>query len=262
MARGVVGGLKEMLKLDKKTRFQAIIGALPLLVAAQASAEPVSWEAGGTAIMESESVVSIIPSVSLFVVPGADTRRLVASSRSAMTESAETEKVLWFSVSGSAAVSDGSGGSSTVASYRDGDGNAANAVRIKVSGDGDGDGGFLALYYYYNGAWLTEPGFDTIGFDEDGEVSWQPARIDPALDSGVAIEMQLGTYSDADGSFTVLVTSSKSLEDLIADGNVSTGGFGTQVQSPWSPTSFSAVPEPHCILTAILGAVLLLRRRR
>lgn len=255
----------------------AALACAAAICATPAFSGPVTWESGGRTLHSSGDAAAMIPSVTLFAVsaPKAESDAGTSAAagqaagaaaagggaRAASSGPGASERVLWFSVDGAASVTGGET-ASTVAGYVDGAGNSANAARIRYFDESTGEEGCLDLYYYYDGAWLSESGLDVVGLDGTGGVDWQPARIASTLGAGTTLEMQVGSYSDDDETFTVLATRSGSLAELVAAGHVSTGGFGTQTHVPWTPDSFAAVPEPATLLSGLLGAAFLFRRRR
>ena len=188
--------------------------------------------------------------------------------------------VVWFSVNADAVINDNIGAViSTVANYNV-SGAAVNAVRLcafdsnglpggsseggSASSGGSGASNGVYLDFYYEGAagqWMLMSGATGIDLDDSGSLSWQPADLG-SISTGATLEMQLGHYSESTGSFQVLAKTTESLEALANAGHISQGGVTPQGQTPWSPTSFTAVPEPTTALLGLLGAGLLLRRRR
>ncbi len=166
---------------------------------------------------------------------------------------------LWFSVDGSAGIADASGTISTVAAYRDADGNAINAARVRIAADT-----FLPLYYDTGAGWETAPGLDTAILDGSSSLAWQPADLGSASDSGAMLSLELGyvDLEDEMSEFVSIAFAEATLATLEAAGHISAGGVSTQSQTPWSPIYYMPVPEPSAGLLLALGACMLALRRR
>ncbi len=175
---------------------------------------------------------------------------------------ATASSILWFSVSGSATVTDSSGVVSTVGEYTDADGNPINAARVRITGAGIPEDTFLQLYYE-DGGWQTAEGLDTA-FLDGGTAEWQPADLGEDPDGSATVSLELGyvDFDDELSEFTAAAFSSATLDDLEAGGYISTGGVSVQSQTPWNPAFYIPVPEPSAGLLLALGACALALRRR
>ena len=64
-------------------------------------------------------------------------------------------------------------------------------------------------------------------------------------------------------SFTRMAVATAPLGQLVSGDHVSEqGSLSTPGATPWTPKTFTAVPEPSVCLTALLGVLLLSKRRR
>lgn len=171
--------------------------------------------------------------------------------------------VLWFSVSGFAPLRDGGEEISTVADYRDANGNAINAVRVAVSGEGIAPGTFLSLYYEDEHGWtLLPPAY--IAELQNGAVAWQPADMGENPAPGTMVRLELGyiDFENENSEFVTIASTEELFSNLDSGGYTSIGGLKPQTQTPWSPEFYDITPEPSAGILIALGTVLLALRRR
>ena len=173
--------------------------------------------------------------------------------------------VLWFALNPAATVFDGEN-VSTIADYSSLDGLSINAARVQAFGSGSVDDPFLNLYYEDppgSKTWKTEDGVNMVDFDSSFiPAPWQPADLGGYANANASFELQLGFYNENTDTFTTLATATATYSDLASAGHISTGGVSEQAQTPWSPTQYTAVPEPATGMLALLGLAALLRSRR
>ena len=193
--------------------------------------------------------------------------------------------ILWVSVVDTAQVVDPISGSSSVAAFAQA--NGVNAARIRISGGNipAGTDVFLDLPYEDEYGWVSPSGLTLAEYEAEdvsvspgsgggssggdsssGSIVWQPATIpaeyQEAATSAYTYTLEIG-HGDFDaGTFTVLATATATGKELLDAGNLSNGGLSQPSFLPWSPTTYTAVPEPATGLLAALGAVFLFARRR
>lgn len=177
------------------------------------------------------------------------------------TAPARANAILWFSIDPLAVVSDENGTAlGTLSDYRSEKGLAINEAR--VSGSASGSGNYLTIGYDDPPTeWHLEEGVIGAFVDANGAF-WQPAQLPSGVGASDSFTLVLGFYNEDNDTFTTLATVTESYENLASAGHVSESGIGTQSQTAWTPSSFTAVPEPATALLGLLGAGLLLRRRR
>lgn len=170
--------------------------------------------------------------------------------------------VLWFTVNPASEVMGPEGSLGTVAVYEHG-GMPINAARVSIANGGSPAEQYLRLYYEIEGRWLTSDGVE-IALLEDGSLPWQPADLD-GVDPSATLRLELGyvdIYSSGIPDFTPLAYAEGTLSGLDADGHVSDGGVSVQSQTPWNPTTYTAIPEPTATALLALGTALLALKRR
>lgn len=211
---------------------------------------------------------------------------LAVATAALLSREAQGAWILWVSVVDTARVVDPiSGSGSTVSAFAQA--NGVNAARIRISG-GDIPAGtdvFLDLPYEDETGWVSPSGISLAEYEPEdlsvspgsgggssggdvsnGSILWQPATI-PVIYEGAATSaytytLEIG-HGDFDaGTFTVLATATATGKELLDAGNLSNGGLSQPSFLPWSPTTYTAVPEPATGLLAALGAVFLFARRR
>ena len=180
---------------------------------------------------------------------------------------AQAVQVLWFSVNPDAFVSEYSGGGTTVLNLRDSNGNAVNAARIRVVGQDVPANTFLDLYYEDGGGgWVLEKGVTIADFTSDDMLQWQPADLGGYGSGGNRVVLELGYFDETNMSFYEMAIAYADVADLLAAGNISSGGVSPATNTPWSPdfTSTMDIPEPSSFALSLVGAaaLLMLRRRR
>ena len=212
---------------------------------------------------------------------------LAVATAALLSREARGAWILWVSVVDTARVVDPiSGSGSTVSAFAQA--NGVNAARIRISG-GDIPAGtdvFLDLPYEDETGWVSPSGITLAEYEPEdlsvspgsgggsssggdgsnGSIVWQPATI-PVIYEGAATSaytytLELGAGDFDSGTFTVLATATATGDELLAAGNLSSGGLSQPSFLPWSPTTYNAVPEPATGLLAALGAVFLFVRRR
>lgn len=174
---------------------------------------------------------------------------------------ARANALLWFSIDPEAQVLDANGlALGTIASYRSESGLAINTVRVRA--DGSDPEEYLTLGYEEpEHVWHLVEGVDSADVGSSG-APMQPAGLPSGIGASDTFTLVLGFYNDNNDSFTTLATVTESYENLAGAGHVSENGLSPQSQTAWTPDRVTAVPEPTTALLGLLGAGLLLRRRR
>ena len=181
------------------------------------------------------------------------------------------------------------------------DGNAANAAKVSVA-DAGGTTTYLLFAYevgeppsqqmvtddsssdtfQFSFPGSGDPGTGGSGTGSSGDTQsagqWIPVCLADFSDSSLTIKLELGYVDwgayDAyveqnpggslaidDRFFQGLATATAPLGDLQAH-VTEQSDLNTPSSTPWKPDTFTAVPEPSVCLTALLGALLLAKRRR
>lgn len=209
---------------------------------------------------------------------------------------AQAASILWVSVDPDARVQDPDGAilEESLRNFRL-DGRSVNAAKVSAS-DGIGSTSYLLIAYddLVGNVVADDPESNTIDLSElsgssGGSGSGAGAEyvavslrdlIQTADLASTTIKLELG-YVDWDaydayveqnpgGSLAIddrffqgLATATASLGQLVSGDHVSEqGSLSTPGATPWTPKTFTAVPEPSVCLTALLGVLLLSKRRR
>ena len=209
---------------------------------------------------------------------------------------AQAASILWVSVDPDARVQDPDGAilEESLRNFRL-DGRSVNAAKVSAS-DGIGSTSYLLIAYddLVGNVVADDPESNTIDLSElsgssGGSGSGAGAEyvavslrdlIQTADLASTTIKLELG-YVDWDaydayveqnpgGSLAIddrffqgLATATASLGELVSGDHVSEqGSLSTPGATPWTPKTFTAVPEPSVCLTALLGVLLLSKRRR
>lgn len=181
---------------------------------------------------------------------------LFAVSAPASLYAEEGGELLWWLISDTSKISgtDESGTTYTAADL------GVTDARIRYSAD-DGSFGYLPL----------------MGVAEDGSVQIYSGALGVGLpgeyyadiseSSGPAYSfvIELGNWADGQWVRTTMKSESATYNSLVANNHISVW-YGTDpipsYGRPWTPSSFSVVPEPCCSMLLVVGcAVLALRRR-
>jgi len=209
---------------------------------------------------------------------------------------AQAASILWVCVDPDARVQDPDGAilEESLRNFRL-DGRSVNAAKVSAS-DGIGSTSYLLIAYddLVGNVVADDPESNTIDLSElsgssGGAGSGAGAEyvavslrdlIQTADLASTTITLELG-YVDWDaydayveqnpgGSLAIddlffqgLATATASLGELVSGDHVSEqGSLSTPGATPWTPKTFTAVPEPSVCLTALLGVLLLSKRRR
>lgn len=182
------------------------------------------------------------------------------------------------------------------------DGNAVNAAKVSVADMAGGTTTYLLFAYevgeppsqqmvtddsssdtfQFSFPGSGDPGTGGSGTGSSGDTQsagqWIPVCLADFSDSSLNVKLELG-YVDWDaydayveqnpgGSLAIddrffqgLATATASLGDLQAH-VTEQSDLNTPSSTPWKPDTFTAVPEPSVCLTALLGVLLLSKRRR
>lgn len=175
------------------------------------------------------------------------------------------------------------------------DGRSVNAAKVSAS-DGIGSTSYLLIAYEEEGTErmvVDDPSCNAVQFSfpgsgestsEDPQAAgqWIPVCLADFSDPSLNVTLELG-YVDWDaygtaydtyvadhpgGSLAIddrffqgLATATAPLGDLQAH-VTEQSDLNTPSSTPWTPKTFTAVPEPSVCLTALLGVLLLSKRRR
>jgi len=206
---------------------------------------------------------------------------------------AQAASILWVSVDPDARIQDPDGAilEESLRNFRL-DGRSVNAAKVSAS-DGIGSTSYLLIAYddLVGNVVADDPESNTIDLSElsgssGGAGSGAGAEyvavslrdlIQTADLASTTITLELGyvdwdaydTNYDPDNpatweiSFTRMAVATAPLGQLVSGDHVSEqGSLSTPGATPWTPKTFTAVPEPSVCLTALLGVLLLSKRRR
>lgn len=206
---------------------------------------------------------------------------------------AQAASILWVSVDPDARVQDPDGAilEESLRNFRL-DGRSVNAAKVSAS-DGIGSTSYLLIAYddLVGNVVADDPESNTIDLSElsgssGGSGSGAGAEyvavslrdlIQTADLASTTITLELGyvdwnayenNYPPGDPatwevSFSRMAVATASLGQLVSGDHVSEqGSLSTPGATPWTPDTFTAVPEPSVCLTALLGVLLLSKRRR
>ena len=176
--------------------------------------------------------------------------------------SSAADGVLYWMVDSSTTVTPENGGEAVSLSefFAGFDGGSEFAARVRVTG-GDITGDTFLDLYYPNGFEDGEFGVDFDGFSVGAPTGVQSSM--PAVYSAGSPEysfiIEIGNVTD-DSWTTVAQSAASTYSSLVA--NIQPlGDLFPQTAVAWTPTSFTAVPEPSSGLLMAVGLALLALRR-
>jgi hypothetical protein len=167
-------------------------------------------------------------------------------------------------------------GDASVQEYLDARNLQINAMQVTISdaaNPGPGASSYLLFCYEgendvlvmddENATWIPVTAYDEDGTDQ----TWIPVSLgDYSGESGWNVILQLGYVPDNwDGTgqvpFECIAYATDTIDNL--DPHISVQfDLNPPDTTPWAPTQFIAVPEPATCALGLLGAALLLRRRK
>ena len=188
------------------------------------------------------------------------------------------DDVLYWMVDGSATVDNGGGETSSISSFFSDYGASADssfAARVRVTGGDISGDTFLALYYSEGGESWMDSGEFGVDFSDIGagyygagvpEGNQSPIGSFSAGSPEYSFVIELGNVVN-DGSdnwtWTTVATSAATAYSSLGEFIHQSFDLNPGAIATWSPTTFTAVPEPSGALMSVLGlALLALRRRR
>lgn len=133
----------------------------------------------------------------------------------------------------------------------------ANAARIRY--EGNGTSGFLPIY----GVDANNNSHPTMGTGEAANLpGWYFASLGNFNNASYSFVLEIGNWADGTWAGTSMESTAAGYDTL--GNHIAVWKDATPVYStPWSPTSFSVVPEPTSgIMVLVGGALLALRRKR
>ena len=186
--------------------------------------------------------------------------------------SADENDVLYWMIDSSATV-EKDGGKSSVADFFENYGapaNSAFAARVRVTGGNIQEGQDVFLDLYIPGYGLDEGGgawgveFSTAGGYWGAGVptgNQSPSGNYSAGTPEFSFIVELGNIDSSDNWTTVATSAAKAYSDL-GDYIHQTFDINPGQLAVWTPTQFTAVPEPSGGLLTLMGVALLALRRR
>ena len=205
-------------------------------------------------------------------------------------------RTLWVSVDGGALVVDEASGTQTAVSKFQSSGMVLNAAKVSVSDASGGSSSYLLMVYEdpdTGGMVADDPDAHTVelpfgqdsgsassGSGSGGTSSWFAFCLPGNYDEGsgdLTVTLELGNVDwdavadayEVDPSASLNITferlayATSTLGTLAEANNISPLGEALPPgQTPWSPTQYTAVPEPGTVGTALLGVFLLTKRRK
>ena len=208
-------------------------------------------------------------------------------------------RTLWVSVDGGALVVDEASGTQTAVSKFQSSGRVLNAAKVSVSDASGGSSSYLLMVYEdpdTGGMVADDPDAHTVelpfgqdsgsgssgssGSGSGGTSSWFAFCLPGNYDEGsgdLTVTLELGNVDwdavadayEVDPSaplnitFERLAFATSTIGDLQTANHISPlGTTAPPGSTPWSPTQYTAVPEPGTVGTALLGVFLLTKRRK
>ena len=211
---------------------------------------------------------------------------------------ASAARILWISIDESAVVVDKDGIETPIYQFQSSN-KVLNAAKVSVEGEGGAASTYL-LFAYDDGESIVtdDPDSHTLAIPPDSpgsgsgsssgsgsasglDAGWLAAVLGDNYDNAdpnTAVTLELGyvdweavdeAYNNNPTGMTVtfdferLAFATSTIGDLQTAYHISPlASTGSPGQTPWSPHSFTAVPEPGTVGTALLGVFLLARRRK
>lgn len=199
---------------------------------------------------------------------------------SALALQAADNDIFYWMVDDSASVDMGDGTSQSISAFFENYGAAADssfAARVRVTGGDITEDTFLDLYYYDDttGDFDTYSGDTGVDFGDTGSGYWGAGVPDGNLSPSGAYSAGTPEYSftleignvvwdsEENPSWTTVATSDPVNYSSLGDYIGHTFDLNPPDTAIWTPTQFTAIPEPSSGVLALLGMALLgLRRRR
>ena len=214
---------------------------------------------------------------------------------------ASAARILWIGIDETAVVVDKDGVEKPIYQFQSSD-KAINAAKVSVGGEEGGAASTYLLFAYDDGSNIVtdDPDSHTLALPPDspgsgsgsgsGSGTGQTSGLDAGwlaavlgdnydnADPNTAVTLELGyvdweavdeAYNNNPTGLTVtfdferLAFATSTIGDLQTAYHISPlASTGSPGQTPWSPHSFTAVPEPGTVGTALLGVFLLAKRRK
>lgn len=202
---------------------------------------------------------------------------------------APAARILWIGIDETATLVDETGKlleNETLSTYRfQSSDKALNAAKVSV---GDGNGGseatFLCFVYEDNGLTVVDdpdsqtvmvnlssgtgdtPG-DTPGDTTDTTSDWLAAYLGDIAGGDLVVTLELGYFdwTAPSSEFERMVYTTSTLSTLEANNYLAPmASLHQPIQQPWTPQQYTVVPvpEPSVCCTALLGVLLLAKRRK